>query len=105
MPVASQFLDEMHHAWRQHVRASGEDVWQLGAQEAQALTHRDPALQHEGTNLVDDAGPLAHQPVTHPVQRLQVELIDRLGGDKSHRRPQHRLGDRFRVAKIILLSF
>jgi hypothetical protein len=58
MPVARQFLDDMHHAWRQYVRASGEDVWQCRAQEAKPLPHRDPALQHEGTNLVDDAGAL-----------------------------------------------
>ena len=95
----------MHHAWRQHVRAGGENVWQCRAQEAQTLPHRDPALQHESTNLVDDAGALTDQPFTHPVQRLQVELVCRLDCDKSHRRPLNCLGDRFRVAKIILLSF
>jgi hypothetical protein len=36
--------------------------------------HRNAALQQESTNLIDDAGALAGQPVPHLVQRLQVEL-------------------------------
>jgi hypothetical protein len=39
------------------------------------------------------------------VQSLQVELSRRLGGDESHRRALHRLGNRFRVAKIVFLPF
>jgi hypothetical protein len=31
------------------------------------------------------------------MQRLQVELVSRLGRDKFHRRPLHRLCDRFGV--------
>src|SRR5580693_4146917 len=52
---------------------------------------RRPALQQEGTNLIDDAGALADQPFAHPVQRLQVELVGRLGSDEFHRRALHRL--------------
>jgi hypothetical protein len=33
--------------------------------------------------LIDDAGALTDQPLTHPVQGLQVELLDSLGGDKT----------------------
>ena len=32
-------------------------------------------LQQEGTDLVDDAGALPDQPLPHPVERLQVELL------------------------------
>ena len=39
----------------------------------------------------------------HPVQRLQVELIGGLCRHKLHRRPLHRLGDRLRITKIVLL--
>ena len=45
----------------------------------------------------------ADQPLAHAVQRLQVELIGSLGRDELHRRPLHRLGDRFRVAEVVLL--
>ena len=45
------------------------------------------------------------QPFTHPVQRLQVELLGCLGGDEFHRRALYRLGDRFAVAEIVLLPF
>jgi hypothetical protein len=53
-------------------QSGGKDTRQFGAQEAQPLAHRNPALQQEGTNLVDDASALADQPFAHPVQRLQV---------------------------------
>lgn len=41
------------------------------------LPYRDPTLQQKGTNLVDDAGALSDKPLTHPVQRLKVELLGR----------------------------
>jgi len=47
----------------------------------------------EGTNLVDDAGALPDQLFAHPVQRLQVQLIGRLGGDEFHRRALCCFGD------------
>ena len=46
----------------------------------------------------------ADQPLTHTVQRLQVELLSSLRSDELHRRALHRLGDRFSVAEVILLS-
>jgi hypothetical protein len=45
---------------------------------ANTLAHRNPALQQESPNLVDDAGALADQPFAHAVHRLQVELVGRL---------------------------
>src|ERR1019366_8775494 len=53
----------------------GQDAWQLGAQKPLSLPHRNAALQQEGADLIDDAGALADQALTHTVQRLQVELI------------------------------
>jgi len=55
--------------------------------------------------LVDDAGALADQPLTHPMQRLQIELLGRLGGDEFHRRALYRLGDCFGVAKSFFCPF
>ena len=49
------------------------------------------------------AGALADQPLAHPVQCLQVELVRSLGGDESHGRALYRLGDCFGVAKVVLL--
>jgi hypothetical protein len=37
------------------------------------------------------------------MQRLQIELIDSLGGNEFHRRAQDRFGNRFRVAEVVLL--
>jgi hypothetical protein len=105
MPVTGQVLDDMHHPRQQRVRAGGEDARQFPMQETQPLAYRHPTLQQEGADLIDDAGALTDQPFAYAVQCLQVELIGRLGGDKFHRRPLHRLRDCFGIAKVVLLSF
>jgi hypothetical protein len=104
VPVACQFLDHSHHAWRQDLGAGGEDARQLGVQEAQPLPHRNAALQQEGADLIDDTGALTDQPLTHPVQRLQVKLPGGLRRYDSHRWALHRFSDRLGVAEVILLS-
>src|SRR6266436_6245813 len=103
-PVAGQILDEVNHARGQHRAACRENAWQPGTQEAPPLPHRDPTLQEEGADLIDDTGTLADQTLTHPVQRLQVQLIGALRGHELHRRALDRLGDRLRVAEVVLLS-
>ena len=62
------------------------------------------ALEQEGADLIDYAGALADQPLPYPMQRLQVQLIGGLGRDELHRRPLHRLGNRLRVAEVVLLT-
>ena len=84
-PIAGQFLNNPLHARRQDVGAGGEDDRQLGAQETQPLVHRNPALQQEGVDLINNADALADQPLQHPMQRLQIELVGRLGSDEFHR--------------------
>ena len=81
-----------------------QDARQFGAQEALPLPHRNATLQQEGPDLIDDAGALADQSLPHPVQRLQVELIGGLGRHELHRQPLFRLGNRLRVAEVVLLS-
>jgi hypothetical protein len=49
-------------------------------------------------------GALANQPFAHPMQRLKIKLFDRLDRDKLHGGTQHRLGNRFRIAEVVLLS-
>ena len=38
------------------------------------------------------------------MQPLKIKLFDRLDGDKLHGGTPHRLGNRFRVAEVVLLS-
>ena len=78
--------------------------WKFRAQEADTLAHGDPAFQHEGANLVDDAGALRHQPLAHPMQRLQVQLLRGLGRHELHRRALHGFGNRFGIVEVVLLS-
>jgi hypothetical protein len=47
----------------------------------QSLPHRYPALQQESADLVDDACALTDQPLAHPMERLQIELVGGLGRD------------------------
>jgi hypothetical protein len=105
MPVTGQVLDNPYHARRQDVTTLGEDAGQFQTKEAKSLAHCHSAFQQEGANLVDDAGALAYQPSAHPVQRLKVKLVGRLGGDELHRRTLHRLSNRFGVAEVVLLTF
>src|SRR3954447_26412104 len=63
-----------------------------------------PALEQEGPDLIDDGGALADQARTNPMQRLQIELVDTLGGHESHGGTLHRLGYGFGVAEVVLLA-
>src|SRR6266498_178469 len=102
-PVVRQILDDVHHAWRQDIGGPGQDARQLGPQEALPLPHGNATFQQEGADLIDDASALAHQSLTHRKQSLQVELIGGLRRHELHRWPLHRLGDRLRVAEVVLL--
>src|SRR6516162_7880306 len=102
-PVAGQVLEHPRHAQRQDIAGRGENAWQLSAQEAQALPHGNATLQQEAVDLIDDAGALTDQPLTHAVESLQVELLGGLGCDELHRRALHRLGDCLGIAEVVLL--
>ena len=54
--------------------------------------------------LIDDAGTLRDDPLAHAMQRLQIQLLGRLRRDELHGWPLYRLGDRLRVAEVVLLS-
>src|SRR6476659_4241438 len=79
VPIVSQSLAEVQHAWRQDVCAFGKYAGQFDAQEAQHLAHRNAALQQEGANLIDDAGALADLLHVPAVKGLQGELNAGLG--------------------------
>ena len=78
---------------------------QLGAQETQPLPYRNAPFQQEGADLIDDARALTDKPLAHPVQRLQVELVGRLGCDELHGWTLHRFGDCFCITIVVLLAF
>ena len=83
----------------------GQDVRQLRAQEAQSLPNSNATFQKKGADLVDDAGALADQTLSHAVHRLKVQLVGGLGRDELHRRALHRFGNGLRVTGVVLLSF
>jgi hypothetical protein len=55
--------------------------------------------------MVDDAGALRHQPLAHPMQRLQIQLLRSLRRHELHGRSLHRLRNGLGIAEIILLPF
>ena len=76
---------------------------QCRPEEALTLADCNATFQQESTDLIDDASALADEPLTHAVERLQIELFDRLRRDELHGWPLHRLGDRLGITEVILL--
>jgi hypothetical protein len=102
MQVAGEIVDHIHHSRRQQIGAIGEDVRKRMAQEAQALADGDAALEQNGSDL--DSGALADQTRTHSMQRLQVELVDTLCGNKTHGGPLRCLSHGFGITEVVLLA-
>ena len=74
-------------------------------QEPQALPHGDAAIEEKVADLIDDARALANQPLPHPMERLEVELIGGLRSPQTSSSVRlHRFGDCLSVAEVILLS-
>jgi class 3 adenylate cyclase len=57
-----------------------------------------------GGSSVRRTGALRHQPLTHPMQRLQIQLLRGLGRHELHRRALHGFGNRFGIIEVVLLS-
>jgi hypothetical protein len=103
--VCHQVFEDAQHAGRERVGSRRQDARNSARRKTRPLPHRGSALQHEGADLIDDAPALTDKPLAHPVQRLQVELVGRLGCDELHGWALHCLGDGFRIAMVVLLSF
>src|SRR4029077_21155860 len=89
----------------ENIGACRQDARQLDPQETQSLPYRNAPLQQEGADLIDDAGTLTDQALAESVQGLQVKLVRGLGRNELHGWALHRLGNRFRIAGVVLLSF
>ena len=102
-PFGLVVLDQQPGSRAERDLLCGQQGLEVQLQLAPPLRHDDAALQQEGAQLVDQRRPLAHQPVTRAVKALHVELRLALELDKPHRRPGRRLGDRLRIAVVVLL--
>ena len=61
-----------------------------------SLSHSNTVLQKEAAKLIDYSCPITNKARTHAMQRLQIELLRRLGRHELHRRPLHGFGNRLR---------
>jgi hypothetical protein len=102
-PLGALVLDQPQGPRAQRDLLRRQQGFEVQLQLAPPLRRDQAALQQDGAHLVDERRPLAHQPVTGAVQALHVELRLALELDEPHRRPGCRLGDRLRVAIVVLL--
>jgi hypothetical protein len=104
-PVGGEALDQTSHLGRQDLDGSSQDVRELLAKEASPLPDGNTPLEEKGPDLIDDTSALADQPFAHPVQCLQVELLDGLRRHELHRWTLDRLGNCLRITEVVLLPF
>jgi hypothetical protein len=72
----------------------GDPVWQ-----------NDPILMKQPTDLIDEGRARFHQPLTDPMQGLEVLLRDLLDRHEAHRRPGNGLPNGFGIRHIVLVRF
>jgi len=53
--------------------------------------------------FIDQSRPLADEPLTYPVQRLDILLVDVLDGNKAHGRPCHRFSNGLGIAHVVFV--
>ena len=102
-PLAAHLVGELPHPRAQPRPFGAEQVCERESERPPSLRHRDATLEQDRPQLVDEARAPVHQPRSRPVQRLLVELRLRLQRHEPHGRPRRRLGDRLRVAVVVLL--
>src|SRR5258705_767271 len=102
-PIVGKALHDLGHAWRELLGRS-KYPRKRHTQCRCTLAHGNAALEDKRANLIDHASALRHEALANAVQRLQVELIDRLDRDKLHGRALHCLGNGFGIPEVVLLS-
>jgi hypothetical protein len=108
--VRFQLLPFLPHAFEQPTYAGREvslSVFQQGnhilAQVRRSFGKGDAPLDEEASDLVDDRRAALHQPVAHPMESLQVQLLVALDGNKPHVLSSHGFRDGFCVQEVILV--
>jgi hypothetical protein len=76
----------------------------LLAQEAMSLAHSNAVLEEKATKLVDHCCSIADQPRTHPMERLQVQLIVSLYRNAACRWALQSFRDRVGIPELILVA-
>src|SRR6266480_2159261 len=75
----------------------------MAAQLSHMLWKNNPVLRQQPTNLVDQLCPAADKSRPHPMQALQILLLDSLGRNEAHARPADSFADRLRIVGVVLL--
>jgi hypothetical protein len=75
-----------------------------GVLESLRRTRNDQtSLCEQAPDLIDHGSTLAHQNGTHPMDGLDIFLLDRLNADKAYRRPTCGLNDCLGVVAVVLV--
>src|SRR6516225_2501270 len=88
---------------RQFVLQIRKDLRDRPARAGNALGDGEAAIEQEATDLTNDGGAMIDRPLSRPMQRLDVLLLDRLLRDKRNVRLPRGYADRVCVIAVILL--
>src|SRR5215831_10711517 len=89
-PLLPEKIQQTTHARAQLLIGILQDLWHLPSQAGQPFAKTYASLQQESSTLIDHAGPASYQPVAHPMQSLQIELILGLDEHETHVLALHR---------------
>ena len=102
-PFRPHVLDQMTHPRRQPGRLVGEDGAKAQLQNAPPPSYRDPTLQQNCPELVDQRRTAPHQPLPDAMDRPKVQLGLALQRNEPHGRSLNRLGSGFGIPMIVLV--
>src|SRR5262245_10695225 len=65
--------------------------------------HHDAILLHQSMHFIHQGRPLADEPLTHAMERLDILLVDVLDLHQAHGRTRHRFRDRLGITAVVFI--
>ena len=103
LSLAPKQADQVAHTGRQIRVSVLEDLGHRHLELARCLCEGHPTLKQEGSQLVDDRRSSRNQPVSHAVERLQIQLVIGLDRNEAHILTVDSFGNRLRIKEVVLI--
>src|SRR3954453_22637333 len=103
VPFFDQLLKQVVHPSRHAFLGYNQQRGDLTPQCLPPCSRGNAAFEQECTELVDQTCSPLDQPVTYPMQRLNIQLILSLNRNEPHRWPLNCFRNRFGIGVIVLL--
>src|SRR5215510_4143748 len=99
------------HQLPKHLLAQGRELVLFGLKLADhgltklrhSFGYHNAILVHQPVHFIHQSRPLAHKPLAHAMQRLDVLLVDVLDRHKAHGRTRHRFRDGLGIAAVVFV--